>query len=130
MTEVRRSQERIAQLARFDPLTGLANRSLFRETLDELVDRSQSSNKPTALLFVDLDRFKAVNDCFGHATGDLLLRQDLLLLVAALDAGACASSSDSNRAGCFSDKIPKALATALNARERIIPACSSCCEAK
>ncbi len=75
VTEVRRSQERIAQLARFDPLTGLANRSLFRESLDELVENAVLSGKPAALLFVDLDRFKAVNDCFGHAAGDLLLRQ-------------------------------------------------------
>ncbi|WP_017667143.1 EAL domain-containing protein [Sandarakinorhabdus sp. AAP62] len=75
VTEVRRSQERIAQLARFDPLTGLANRSLFRESLDELVETATLSGKPSALLFVDLDRFKAVNDCFGHGAGDLLLRQ-------------------------------------------------------
>jgi diguanylate cyclase (GGDEF)-like protein len=75
VTDVRRSQERIAQLARFDPLTGLANRSLFRETLDDVMERAVLSGKPAALLFVDLDRFKAVNDCFGHGAGDLLLRQ-------------------------------------------------------
>ena len=75
VTDVRRSQERIAQLARFDPLTGLANRSLFRESLDDVIDRAVLSGRPAALLFVDLDRFKAVNDCFGHAAGDLLLRQ-------------------------------------------------------
>lgn len=75
VTEVRRSQERIAQLARFDPLTGLANRSLFRESLDDVVEQAVLSGRPSALLFVDLDRFKAVNDCFGHGAGDLLLRQ-------------------------------------------------------
>lgn len=75
VTDVRRSQERIAQLARFDPLTGLANRSLFREQLEDVVDRATLSGRPAALLFVDLDRFKAVNDGFGHAAGDLLLRQ-------------------------------------------------------
>jgi diguanylate cyclase (GGDEF)-like protein len=75
VTEMRRSQERIAQLARFDPLTGLANRSLFREMLDETLEQAEHSGTPAALLFVDLDRFKAVNDGFGHAAGDLLLRQ-------------------------------------------------------
>jgi diguanylate cyclase (GGDEF)-like protein len=75
VTEARRAHERIAMLARFDPLTGLANRSLFRELLDEVVDRARRSGQPASLLFVDLDRFKAVNDCFGHAAGDYLLRQ-------------------------------------------------------
>jgi diguanylate cyclase (GGDEF)-like protein len=75
VTESRRAHERIAHLARFDPLTGLANRSLFREVLDDVVDTACRSRRPAALLFVDLDRFKAVNDCFGHAAGDLLLRQ-------------------------------------------------------
>lgn len=74
VTDVRRGQERIAQLARFDPLTGLANRSLFRDTLEQVVDRAVASRSPAALLFVDLDRFKSVNDCFGHGAGDLLLR--------------------------------------------------------
>jgi diguanylate cyclase (GGDEF)-like protein len=75
VTDARRAHERIAQLARFDPLTGLANRSLFREVLDEVVERASRGRDAAALLFVDLDRFKAVNDCFGHGAGDLLLRQ-------------------------------------------------------
>jgi diguanylate cyclase (GGDEF)-like protein len=86
VTEVRRSQERIAQLARFDPLTGLANRSLFRGSLDDLVENAALSGRPAALLFVDLDRFKAVNDCFGHAAGDLLLRQVAQRLAALVKA--------------------------------------------
>ncbi len=88
VTDVRRSQERIAQLARFDPLTGLANRSLFRETLDDAVERALRTGKPAALLFVDLDRFKAVNDGFGHAAGDLLLRQVAQRLQALVKGGA------------------------------------------
>jgi diguanylate cyclase (GGDEF)-like protein len=88
VTDVRRSQERIAQLARFDPLTGLANRSLFREQLEDVAERAARSHKPAALLFVDLDRFKAVNDGFGHAAGDLLLRQVAQRLQALVKGGA------------------------------------------
>ena len=91
VTDVRRGQERIAQLARFDPLTGLANRSLFRELLEETVEAA-SPSRPAALLFVDLDRFKAVNDGFGHAAGDLLLRQVAQRLQAVL-------KSDQGRGG-------------------------------
>jgi diguanylate cyclase (GGDEF)-like protein len=73
VTEARRSQERIAQLARFDPLTGLANRALFREMLDDAVARANRTGRPCGLLFIDLDRFKAVNDSLGHDAGDQLL---------------------------------------------------------
>ena len=75
VTEVRRSHERIAQLARFDPLTGFANRALFRESLDDALARAVRTSKSCALLFIDLDRFKAVNDSLGHAAGDKLLRE-------------------------------------------------------
>ncbi len=75
VTEVRRSHERIAQLARFDPLTGLANRALFRDALEDALARATRTKKSCALLFIDLDRFKAVNDTLGHSTGDRLLRE-------------------------------------------------------
>ncbi|WP_439532605.1 putative bifunctional diguanylate cyclase/phosphodiesterase [Polymorphobacter sp.] len=74
VTEVRRSQVRIAQLARFDPLTGLANRALFREALEEALARAACTRRPCGVLSIDLDRFKFVNDSLGHAAGDGLLR--------------------------------------------------------
>jgi diguanylate cyclase (GGDEF)-like protein len=74
VTEARRSHDRIAQLARFDPLTGLANRALFREALEDALARAVRTGKSCALLFIDLDRFKAVNDTLGHSAGDRLLR--------------------------------------------------------
>jgi diguanylate cyclase (GGDEF)-like protein/PAS domain S-box-containing protein len=73
VTEVRRSEQRIAQLARFDPLTGLANRTLFREMLEDALARGKRGQRDCALLFLDLDRFKPVNDTFGHVAGDQLL---------------------------------------------------------
>ena len=59
--------------ARTDPLTGLANRLLVRELLEEAVLRQWESDSGCALLLVDLDRFKLVNDTLGHAIGDQLL---------------------------------------------------------
>jgi diguanylate cyclase (GGDEF)-like protein/PAS domain S-box-containing protein len=73
ITEVRRSQERIAMLGRYDPLTGLANRTLFQEALGEALDSAARTTRQVALMFVDLDRFKRINDALGHAVGDRLL---------------------------------------------------------
>lgn len=60
--------------ANFDPLTGLPNRNFFLDRLDYEVRHSERANQPFALLFIDLDRFKQVNDLHGHSAGDLLLK--------------------------------------------------------
>ncbi|MBC7506916.1 MAG: diguanylate cyclase, partial [Sandarakinorhabdus sp.] len=88
VTEARRSHDRIAQLARFDPLTGLANRALFREALEDALARAVRTGKTCALLFIDLDRFKAVNDTLGHSAGDRLLRETAGRLRDAIAGGA------------------------------------------
>jgi PAS domain S-box-containing protein len=71
----REAEERLRYLSHYDELTGLANRSLFKERLHEAGQRARQSNRSIALLHVDLDRFKLLNDSLGHEVADQLLRQ-------------------------------------------------------
>lgn len=66
---------RNAELARRDALTGLPNRAVFHEQLADRVMRAERIGERLAVLYVDLDRFKAINDTLGHATGDMLLQK-------------------------------------------------------
>ncbi|MDH5619648.1 MAG: EAL domain-containing protein [Gammaproteobacteria bacterium] len=75
ITEATRRTSELEKLAQFDELTGLANRGLFTEQLSRAIGRSQRKGAPLAALFIDLDRFKSVNDTLGHDIGDALLRQ-------------------------------------------------------
>ncbi len=75
VTESRRKTKDLEKRAQFDELTGLANRSLFAEQLTRAIGRSQRKSAPLAALFIDLDRFKSVNDTLGHDIGDALLCQ-------------------------------------------------------
>ena len=75
ITERRKTQERIAHMAHHDPLTGLPNRALLSDRLDRVLAMAAREKKSFALLFIDLDRFKPVNDIHGHATGDMLLHE-------------------------------------------------------
>ncbi|MGB5490155.1 MAG: EAL domain-containing protein [Woeseiaceae bacterium] len=73
ITELTKKTTALEKRAQFDELTGLANRGLFTEQLNRAVGRSQRKSAPLAVLFIDLDRFKSVNDTLGHDVGDALL---------------------------------------------------------
>lgn len=73
ITEKKRSDELIFEQANYDPLTKLPNRHMFKELLDQEIKRSRRSNTSFALFFIDLDRFKEVNETLGHEIGDVLL---------------------------------------------------------
>jgi diguanylate cyclase (GGDEF)-like protein len=73
ITERRQSEARIKYLATHDGLTDLPNRAMFAELLNESIKTAQRYKKKMALLFIDLDRFKVINDTLGHADGDALL---------------------------------------------------------
>jgi diguanylate cyclase (GGDEF)-like protein/PAS domain S-box-containing protein len=88
ITERKQAEERIRHLAHHDELTGLPNRSLIRDRLDQAVLNAQRNGKHLALAFVDLDGFKLVNDGLGHSAGDELLK------VVGRRMGACLRRND------------------------------------
>jgi len=75
ITEAKAAQDEIRNLAFYDPLTGLPNRRLFHDKLRQTLSVSSGMARKRALLFIDLDNFKNLNDTLGHQTGDLLLRE-------------------------------------------------------
>lgn len=77
----------LERLARYDPLTGLPNRSTLQLELHETIREHERSDKHCAVLFLDLDRFKDINDTLGHSVGDLLLREVASRIRSLLPAG-------------------------------------------
>jgi diguanylate cyclase (GGDEF)-like protein/PAS domain S-box-containing protein len=75
VTERKLAQQQVNFLAYYDALTGLPNRILLRDRLDKALALARRRGNSTALLFLDLDRFKIINDSLGHSFGDLLLKQ-------------------------------------------------------
>lgn len=79
-TERKQAEERVRQAGLHDPLTGLPNRTLLFEYADHLFARNQRTRREAGVLFVDLDRFKLINDTHGHEVGDIVLREVALRL--------------------------------------------------
>jgi diguanylate cyclase (GGDEF)-like protein/PAS domain S-box-containing protein len=75
ISERKQMEERLRRAAESDRLTGLTNRGRFEELLDQILERRPAPDKPLALMFLNLDHFKHVNDAFGHGVGDGLLRE-------------------------------------------------------
>lgn len=86
VTELKEVHERLEEMAHLDPVTGLANRNRFDEVLPLALKRADRQHSALALLFLDLDHFKAVNDQHGHAAGDAVLREFGRRLVAGVRA--------------------------------------------
>lgn len=75
VTELKTAELQLAELAHFDSLTGLANRHQFNQRIVEALDRADRSGEALALMFLDVDHFKSINDSMGHAAGDAVLKQ-------------------------------------------------------
>ena len=85
ITEQKRAEKRIAHIAHHDPLTGLHNRAAFSDYLATTIDETVRAGGSFAILCLDLDRFKEVNDLYGHLVGDALLREVARRLQAVAD---------------------------------------------
>ncbi|WP_445772752.1 EAL domain-containing protein [Shewanella sp.] len=86
VTSRKQQQDELYQLSHYDELTGLVNRYFFKLLLDDEIESCQKNQQPLALLFLDLTRFKVINDTFGHSAGDYILKQAAQRIIKSLTA--------------------------------------------
>ena len=106
-------KERIEKLAFLDPLTGLPNRRAFDERLDRIHTKSIATASQVALYYIDLDRFKSINDRFGHQTGDLVLTQVAAKLSALVHREDCLARLGGDEFAVVTERFPSRQAAAL-----------------
>ncbi|ALH82100.1 putative bifunctional diguanylate cyclase/phosphodiesterase [Sphingopyxis macrogoltabida] len=123
VTEQRASAEQIAKMARFDNLTGLPNRLHLNEELARALKHANDAKSRCALLMIDLDRFKAVNDTLGHPVGDKLLAQVAARLKSMMDRGMTCGRLGGDEFAVVLQDVPSAL-DAEDLAQRIIAAVS------
>jgi diguanylate cyclase (GGDEF)-like protein len=111
-----REEERTRHEAVHDPLTGLANRTLLRDRLEHALARSQRERGATAVLFVDLDNFKQVNDVHGHAAGDAVLVESARRLQTAVRPGDTIARFGGDEFVAVCEDIDEAAALAVGRR--------------
>jgi diguanylate cyclase (GGDEF)-like protein/PAS domain S-box-containing protein len=118
-----RTERRMRHEALHDPLTGLANRTLLRDRLEHAIARSERERGATAVLFIDLDNFKTVNDSHGHAAGDAVLVESARRLHAAVRPGDTVAriGGDEFVALCEHVDADSALAVARRLQEALRP---------
>ncbi len=116
------AREQLHRLAHNDPLTGLPNRTAFYELLPQALNQADKMGNHLAVLFIDLDNFKPINDAYGHETGDLLLAEtaqrlhetllesDFLSRIGGDEFTAILPGiTDKNEAGVVADKLIRTL---------------------
>ncbi|HEY4824138.1 MAG TPA: GGDEF domain-containing protein, partial [Solirubrobacteraceae bacterium] len=118
-----RTEQRMRHEALHDPLTGLANRTLLRDRLEHAIARSERERSATAVLFIDLDNFKNVNDSHGHAAGDAVLVESAKRLQGAVRPGDTVArmGGDEFVALCEHVDAESALAVARRLQEALRP---------
>jgi diguanylate cyclase (GGDEF)-like protein/PAS domain S-box-containing protein len=117
VTELRNLQENLVARALRDPLTGLANRDLLDELLEAALARTERGQQPVAVVFIDLDDFKSVNDTYGHDAGDVVLRETarrLLSIMRAADVVARVGGDEFVIVYELGDLNPEALIARIN----------------
>lgn len=124
--ELRRAIRQVRSIALTDSLTGLPNRAAFLDALGQAIARQQRDGLPFSLLYIDLDRFKQVNDRFGHSTGDHVLaavadalrscmrRQDTVARIGGDEFGAVLVGGDGSEAALGSERVRSAVQRRMN----------------